>query len=133
VAIFDPNIFDRNIFDTPPITEIIRNFSLKSWRKWIKDEDEEELIKQGFLPPELKSEAAQAVIQSVDASTRISQEIETNKGILLLQAMEAKEAFDRAYLKAYREGYVEEVVNELWDFEIRRLKRNRAISLLLLY
>jgi len=130
MAIFDPNIFDRNIFDTPPLVEDIRNFSLKSWRRWIKDEDEEELLEQGILPVELKEQADQAVIQSVNASSKISQ---GDERLLLLKAMEARMAYEEAYRKAYKEGYIEEVVNELWASEISRIRHNRAVSILLLH
>ena len=108
-----------------PIPDVIRNFSTRNWRAWVKEEEEEE------LPLELKEQAKEAVIEAVNASVVIAKTDDT--GPALLKAMEALEAYENAYKSAYKSAYVAEEIAEKWRQDIAKEKRRRSLLLLLLH
>ena len=128
-GIFNAQIFNNAIFNTGPsdVTNI-RNFSLRNWRKWKRDEED---IESGSLPEELRAEALDAVAQVVNAAPP------SNDGPAILEALEraqaARRAFEDAYRKAYVEDFVAETVAELWRAEIRKKMRRRKAALMLLH
>ena len=106
--------------------DVVCNFSLGQWRKWAwkgkeLDEDTDD------LPVEIRKVVIEAVKESVSASL-IKDEREH-----LLAAMEAWETYNEAYKQAYKDAYIAESVKQRWFDDLRKEKRNRAITLLLLH
>ena len=126
------SFFDGASASSAPVvsTDVIRNFSLRRWRDWKRDDDEEPRIEDGALPAELRREADAAVVQAVQAAVLPAKGVA--EGAALLQAIEAREAYDSAYRKAYADAYVAEVVAEHWREDMRRMMRRRKAAMLLL-
>lgn len=111
------------------IPDAIRNFSLRNWRNWKRDEED---LEAGFLPTELRIEANEAVKEATQAASALAAgRVEAVNALAV--AMQAREAYENAYRQAYQDAYVAEVVAELWKADMRKLKRRRAAALLLLH
>lgn len=115
---------------TPPVPpaddDVIRNFSLRNWRKWKRDD-----LEKGSLPEELRQEADQAIAEAVNAAAElIAKRVEPENAIAV--QMQAREAYDEAFRQAYREEYVASVVAELWKEDMRKMRRRRIKTLLLM-
>lgn len=111
----------------PPVDDdVIRNFSLRNWRKWKRDD-----LEEGRLPEELRQEADTAVAEAVNAAAElVAKRVEPENAIAV--QMQAREIYDEAYRKAYREEYVASVVAELWKEDMRKMRRRRIKTLLLM-
>lgn len=111
------------------------NWQADYWKRKSKkerDEDElEERIRLGILPPEARQTAIAAVVEADQAARQmVAGEISAPEA--LLQAMEAREAYENAYREVYKEAYIAEVVANLWREDMKRITRRRkAIALLL--
>lgn len=97
-------------------------------RKLTKDEERQERIRLGIIP---QQEAEQIAAIAVDASINATKGKDVGKATLA--AMEALEAFDALYRRELKEAYRTEYVQAAWEYETRRIRRNRAVSLLLLH
>lgn len=106
--------------------DVIRNFSLKEWRRWVKKEDEEkEELFEGLI-----KESEKSVEEVVQASQAIS--LGAPEGPMLLKAMEARQRYDEIYRKALQDTYVEEMVAEMFKADMLQMRKRMAIILLLL-
>ena len=97
-------------------------------RKLTKDEERQERIRLGIIP---QQEAEQIAAIAVDASINATKGKDVGKATLA--AIEALEAFDSLYRRELKEAYRTEYVRAAWEYETRRIRRNRAVSLLLLH
>jgi hypothetical protein len=97
-------------------------------RKLTKDEERQERIRLGIIP---QQEAEQIAAIAVEASINATKGKDVGKATLA--AMEALEAFDALYRRELREAYRTEYVRAAWEYETKRIRRNRAVSLLLLH
>ena len=106
------------VVPTQEPSDVIRNFSLKSWRRWLKEE------------PEVKRETEKAVKKAIEASKAVVQS--ANEAVMLLQAMEARELYEDIYRQVFQDAYVEDVVTEMWKADMLQMRNRMAIILLLL-
>ena len=102
----------------PEISDVIRNFSLKSWRRWLKDE------------PEVQHETEKAVKRAIAASKAVVKG--ADEATMLLQAMEARELYEDIYRQAFQDAYIEDVVAEMWKADMLQMRNRMATILLLL-
>ena len=113
--------------DAPASGDIIRNFSLREWRKWRRKD-----LEEGELPGELRREADAAIREATQAAAELAAgNVEAANALAV--AMQAREAYEQAYRDAYQEAYVASVVAELWKADMRKLRRRRAAAILLLH
>lgn len=114
-------------FDVDSVANDIRNFSLRNWRKWTREE-----LEEGELPQELRIEADQAVREATQASAELAAgNVEAPNALAV--AMQAREAYEDAYKAAYKEAYVASIVAEHWKADMRKARRKRIAALLLLH
>lgn len=114
---------------SPAAQDPIRNFSLRNWKHWKREE-----LEEGDLPEPLRVEADVAIRQAQQAAVAQAQAKDTtDRREALLKAMEAREAYEKAYREAYRDAYVAEIVAELWRQDMKRAERRRKAALLLLH
>lgn len=105
-------------------------FSIRNWNLWRRKKK----IEDGELPPIEQEQAKEAVREAQAAAVDQARASDADeRRDALLRAMEAREAFDRAYREAYGEAYVAETVAELWRKEMRRIARRRKAAILLLH
>lgn len=120
---------------TPPVPgDVIRNFSLRNWRKWRREDDDDlPPIEEGALPENLRALADTAIAQAQSAAREQAEaRVEYERRDALLRSMEARAAFEDAYRTAYGEMYIATIVAELWARDMRRAERRRKAVLLLL-
>lgn len=123
----------------PPIvvTDQPSNWQADYWKyrtkKQRKEDEDEERIRLGILPPREREIADEAVQTAITASQRIVAAKGKEVGAYLLDTLEARQAYDAAYKRSYKEAYVAEVVAENWKADLKRAQRNRAVALLLLH
>ena len=141
-GIFNSAIFNNAIFNTGSVAPVVvvtpdspSNWQADYWKRKSKKEREEdeleERIKLGILPPEERADALAAVVEADQASRQLAAG-ELAAPDALLAAMEAREAYENAYRSVYREAYVASVVADLWKEDMKRITRRRkAIALLL--
>lgn len=129
-GIFNAQIWNNAIFNTGPAADgatNIRNYSLRNWREW-KRED----LEEGELPQEQRIEADQAVREATQASAELAAgNVEASNALAV--AMQAREAYEEAYRQVYREAYVASIVAEHWKEDMRKARRRRVAALLLLH
>lgn len=126
---FDGASFDGSIggFDVDVVANAIRNFSLRNWRKWTREE-----LEEGELPQELRVEADQAVREATQASAELAAgNVEAPNALAV--AMQARQAYEDAYKQAYQEAYVASIVAEHWKEDMRKARRRRIAAILLLH
>lgn len=123
--------------DAPPPTpdDQASNWQADYWKRKSKKEQEEdeleERIRLGILPPEAKETALAAVVEADQAARQMAAG-ELSQSDALLRAMEAREVYENAYREVYKEAYIAEVVANLWREDMKRITRRRkAIALLL--
>lgn len=110
----------------PADTDVIRNFSLRNWRKWKRDD-----LEEGRLPEELRQEADQAVAEAVNAAAElVAKRVEPENAIAV--QMQARETYEEVFKQAYREEYVASIVAENWKADMRKMRRRRIKMLLLM-
>ena len=141
-GIFNSAIFNNAIFNTGSVAPVVvvtpdspSNWQADYWKsrsKKEREEDElEERIRLGILPPQEREEALSAVLEADHASRQLAAG-QIAAGEALLAAMEAREAYENAYRAAYQEAYIASVVAEHWKEDMKRITRRRkAIALLL--
>lgn len=96
--------------------------------KKIKEEEKARRITLGILPPEELEQAEEYAAIAVASSATPKP-----SGAELLAAMEAREAFEELLREVMRDAYRAEYVAQMWEQETKRIRRNRAIALLLLH
>lgn len=104
------------------------NWQANYWKhrsKQQRKEDEDAQRRALGILPELEELAAVAVEASV--------QVQKGDHSALLAAMEAREEAERLLRETLLDEYRAEFMTQLWDNEIKRIRRNRAISLLLLH
>lgn len=143
-GIFNTAIFNDAIFNTAsgpalaPITvveEQASNWQANYWKHKTKKQREleirEERIRLGILPPELARQAKKAIAQALQASVEATAG-SPDPGRNVLAAMEAREKYDDAYRKVYKDAYVGQII-EFWKRDIKREQHRRTLVTLLLH
>ncbi len=128
-ASFDGSIggFDVDGGPAPVVSDVIRNWSLRNWRRWKRDD-----LEEGELPPEERAIANEAILEAERAALqRQAGLIEAAEQLRI--AMEARERYEQAFMAVYHEEYVAEIVARLWKADMRRLRLRKAAALLLLH
>jgi hypothetical protein len=118
------------------ITDQASNWQADYWKhrtkKQRKRDEDEERIRLGILPPELRQEADEAVAEAAAAAAEYAAgHVEAANALAV--AMQARQEYEDIYKRAYQDAYIAEVVTELWQEDLRRAKRRRKIMLLLLH
>ena len=140
-GIFNSAIFNNAIFNTGTAAPAVvvsdqpSNWQADYWKRKSKkqhEEDElEERIRLGILPPEARKQALEAVVEADQASRQLASG-EINAQTAILAGMEAREAYENTYRAVYKEAYIASVVAGLWREDMKRIQRRRkAIALLL--
>ena len=122
-------MFEATAVDQPS------NWQADYWKRRSKkerDEDElEERIRLGILPPEARAKALEAVVDADQAARQLAAG-EIDAPSALLAGLEAREAYESAFRAVYKEAYIAAVVAERWKDDMKRIARRRkAIALLL--
>lgn len=101
-------------------------------RKEREEDEREERILLGILPPELRIEADQAIRDADEAQRELAAgRVEASNALGV--AMQARETYENAYKQAYREAYIAAVVAEHWKEDMRRITWRRKAAILLLH
>lgn len=122
---FAGGFFGRTV---PPTPDQASNWQANYWKhrsKKQRREDENEQRRALGILPQLEELAAAAVDASI--------QVQRGDNSALLSAMEAREEAERLLREAMHEEYRAEFLAEVWDNEIKRIRRNRAVALLLLH
>ena len=93
-----------------------------------KDDEDAQRVALGILP---QKEAEKLAGIAVDASIQATRGEDTGKAVLA--SMEALEAFEALYRNELKDAYRAEYMASAWEHEIKRIRRNRSLALLLLH
>lgn len=121
-----------------PTTDQASNWQADYWKHGSRskqkrrEDDEEERIRLGILPPAEREQADEAVAVVVSANAALQAKRITDSEAVLAK-MDAREQYEQAYKAAYQEAYVASVVAEHWKEDLRIATRRRKAVLLLLH
>jgi len=140
---FNGPFFGKDFFgeQTPtiqPLPEQASNWQAHYWIKSRRTKEEEELLTQaervrlGILPPELDAIAAESVKEAHMASVELAaQNVTAENAIGVL--MQSRQAFEDAYVKAFKEVYTSEMIAKAWADRMKAETNRKAAMLLLLH
>jgi len=114
--------------DSTPFASNWQNHWANRSQKQRKDDEDAQRIALGILP---QKEAEKLAAIAVDASIQATRGEDTGKA--MLASIEALEAFEALYRDELKDAYRAEYMAAAWEHEIKRIRRNRAVSLLLLH
>tara|TARA_R110000868_G_scaffold122186_1_gene323852 strand:+ start:279 stop:611 length:333 start_codon:yes stop_codon:yes gene_type:complete len=107
-----------------PLWNNLQNAQASNWQTWHSNP----WALRELLEPEEIAQVEELAASAVQASASVNR-----GGEQLLAAMEAREAFDGLLREVLKQEYKAEFVAEMWEQEIKRVRRNRATALLLLH
>jgi hypothetical protein len=133
-------MFGGYIPPTPPVavSNQASNWQAHYWIKSRRTKEEEELLTQaervmlGILPPDLDAIAAESVKEAHLASIELAAQNVTAENALAV-AMQSRQAFEDAYVKAFKEVYTSEMIAKAWTDRMKAETNRKAAMLLLLH
>lgn len=118
------------INDLPSVeTDVIRNFSLDSWRKWHRPEDEKHLSELGITPAAAEIIASVAERQAKDLERDEQQRIDELNGEMRARKLEMRSGHLRA-LNIERQRLIDAEIAKLMKLSIEREDEEVVLMLL---
>lgn len=124
--------------DAPGPSDQASNWQANHWAKSRRTKKEQALLTQaervmlGILPPELDAIASSSVKDAHLASSELAAKNVTAENALAV-SMQARQAFEDAYVKAFKEVYTAEMISKAWVERMKAETNRRAAMLLLLH